>query len=1225
MQKAKYLLLALAILVISATSAMGQEVRATIGGKVTDAQGAVVPEAAITITSEDTEVIQHATTNTQGNWVVQFLLPGTYRFSIEKTGFKKAERKNIHLQAADNKTVDVQLAVGSAVEVVDVSAEAPLIDTTSATSGAVITQREISEMPSVSRVPTLLATLAPGVAAQDQNNNPIRAWSYYGASQISSDGGYASSSSNGSQMIRSNNYQLDGMPNTKSGGYVSYIPSTDSLQEFRVQTNAYDAQISRQAGATINMETKAGGKAYHGSLYEFNQNNTLNALQYGVLKSKKPPLHLNQYGGTFGGPVRIPYLYNGKEKTFFFVSFEGLRNSNPQITYRSVPTELERNGDFSQSFTIVGGQRYAVNVYDPAAVAANGNRQQFAGNVIPTARINPIAQKILAYVPLPNHAPDLTQGNSVNNYESSAFRGDKMAGMNFRFDHQWNDAHRSFGVYRWNLNNDVTSNDFENPATGVYQSRTPKSVGVDHVWTVSNNKVLDTRFTVNRFEEITYDGGAHAGFDQASLGLPTSLTSKLHPSFPNITGFAGNFGTANATYTINTYYVWNAGMSQMHGNHALKYGTEFWILQQANGNYGLQPQFTFGNEWTRPIANVAAGTGQGSNFASFLLGLPNGGTVNRNATAYYSQYFTGVYFQDDWRVTPKLTLNLGLRWDVERPVTERYNRMVSNYDPTAVSPINGTAQAVYAANAANPANASNTALQTLLQYVPTSAFKVLGAQQFAGVNGQSNTVHNTDWREFQPRFGFAYQITPTLVVRGGTGRFAMASWEQAGQNGFSQNTTFTATKDNYFTAYDTLSNPYHDGLLDPKGASLGAMSNLGNNPFWVNQNPDRPYTWNTHLEVQKDYKGWLFEVGYTHTKTQKLWVNQIDNFTSLDLWKQLRTPTFDASGKPVATLMWDQLVPNPFYGISGVLGTSGTSKTIAMNQLLRPVNLLGDGLTRNDNPIGTTQYDALTGKIEHRFNKGFSVLASFTYAKNFDNTGFWGPQISGYVFEHRLADQDRPFHLSVASIYDLPFGRGRMFGTHMPKALDFIAGGWELSGQYTIQSGTPVTFGTDSFFSGKDPGDVSWRSRDRWFDTSQFAPFPTKTTCLVVSAQCSAATVYPTWTGIQNLPGYNYVPVTSSDPKNGVYQDFATFIRRYPTRFGSVRTPHVNELNLGIYKNFKPIERIRLQYRFEVFNVLNNVRFGGPNTDPSSTGFGKITPNQQNQARQVQMALKLYF
>ena len=393
--------------------AWGQEARASLGGKVSDAQGGVVPRADVAVTNDDTGVTQKITTNPQGNWLAQFLIPGHYSFTVTVPGFKQAERHGITLLTADNRQVDVQLEVGATNQQIRVTAEAQLIDTTSATSGTVITPQEISEMPTSSRIPTLFATFSPGVLAQDQNSNVLNLYSYNGASQITINGGR--------DNVRSNEFELDGMPNIKAGGSVAFIPPPDAVEEFRVVMNAYDASIGRQAGGTIQMTFKSGTAHYHGSLYEFFENKVFNAnlFQANLVGSVPPHFIYNDYGGTFGGPVWIPKLYNGKQKTFFFVSNDGLRKLGTNVATFSVPTALERQGDFTQSFTtqLVNGQRvkYPIQVYDPLTVDAAGNRTLFPGMVIPASRISPIAQKILTFTQLPNAAGDGT-GNASNNY-----------------------------------------------------------------------------------------------------------------------------------------------------------------------------------------------------------------------------------------------------------------------------------------------------------------------------------------------------------------------------------------------------------------------------------------------------------------------------------------------------------------------------------------------------------------------------------------------------------------------------------------------------------------------------------------------------------------------------------------------------------------------------------------------------------------------------------------
>ncbi len=1204
------LIVATAVCWVATDRAWGQEARATLGGRVLDAQGAVVPSAAVEVVSGDTGVKLKATTNIQGNWLVQFLIPGHYSFTVTAAGFKQAERSGITLQTADNKQFDVTLEVGAASQQIRVTAEGQLIDTTSATSGTVITPQEIREMPNSSRIPTLFATLSPGVMAQDQNSNILNLYSYNGASQITINGGR--------DNVRSNEFELDGMPNIKAGGSVAFIPPPDAVEEFRVVMNAYDASIGRQAGGTVQMTFRSGTAQYHGSLYDFFENKIFNANQFqaNLVGSVPPHFIYNDYGGTFGGPVWIPKLYHGKQKTFFFISKDGLHKLGTNVAQFSVPTALERQGDFSQSFTtqLVSGQRvkYPIQVYDPLSVDASGNRTLFPGMVIPSNRLSPIAQKLQAITGLPN-TPSDPSGNAINNYVANSPSTDFMALIAIRVDHNWNDTQKSFGNVRWSHYDGTSNNWFRNDSTGSLLTRIPKGFGVDHVWTVDPTKVLDLRFNLSRYEERT--SPLSLNLDPTQFGFSSSFASQQAvPVVPYINGLFGNYlGATALSYTYTTYYSWLANFTQVKGNMTLHYGAEYWTLQQGSGNLGTQGEFDFGTNWTTQNAITGGGTGIGSTQAAFLLGLPQGGSFPRNATGLYSQHFWGLHFQDDWRVTPKLTINVGLRWDVELPVTERFNRLTSNFDPTAVNPINASAQAAYAQILSS--NASNAAVQQLAQLVPASAFKVLGAQQFAGVNGQSRGVFNADYKQFQPRFGFAYRLGPNTVIRGGAGRFDQASFETAAQNGFSRSTSFIATQDNYFTPYDTLANPFRGGILAPTGSSLGPLTNLGQGVTWYDQNPSRMYSWVYSLHLQHELRGWLFEAGYTHNQTYNIWGGLNENNPSFALWKQLQTPTFDSTGMPVATLAWNQLVPNPFYQLPNVTGSIASSKTIALNQFLNPVNILGS-ITESDIPWGNNQYDALVSKIERRFTKGFSIIAAFTYSRQFNDTSYLGPQIAGHI-NHALGNEDRPLHLSIAPIWELPLGRGRHYWSSMPKVVDAFLGGWEMTGQFNIQSGLPVTFTTDSFFSGKDFALPSGKqSLSEWFDTSQFIAFPTKNTNIAN---------YPAWTGIQNLPGYDYKPTASSGISNGVYQDFANYIRNYPTSWMDVRASRVNNIDAGIYKNFRMTERFRLQYRFETYNLFNHVRFPAPDTNPSDATFGAVTKTEQNPPRSIQMALKLYF
>ena len=544
--------------------------------------------------------------------------------------------------------------------------------------------------------------------------------------------------------------------------------------------------------------------------------------------------------------------------------------------------------------------------------------------------------------------------------------------------------------------------------------------------------------------------------------------------------------------------------------------------------------------------------------------------------------------------------------------------MTTVFDPTVVNPVSDAANAAYAAILNSSANASNAGIQILKQYMPASSFKVMGAQKFAGIDGQSRGIYKTDWTQIQPRFGFAYKLGPNTVIRGGGGRFSQASFDTGGQNGFSRTTSYNVTTDNYFSPADTLDNPFRGGILAPTGSSLGALTNLGQGVTWNYQDQRRFYSWEYSLHLQHQLKQWLFELGYTHNKTYNITSGLNMNMPSYDLWQKYLgvQSVFDATGRPLDTLLWNTLVPNPFRGLPNVTGSISTNTTVAMNQLLNPIPLLG-GMTQNLNPWGQNQYDALLFKAEHRFSKGFAVINSFTWSKLFEDTSWTGPEIAGRRVEHKLGGEDRPFHLSIAPIWQIPIGRGKALGKDMPKALNFVVGGWQLSGQFNIQSGVPVVFGTDSFFSGQNfalKGDQ--QSLSKWFDTAQFQRFPDKTANI---------STYPWWTGVMSLPGADWKGTSSDATKNGVYQDFAANIRNYPTRWGSVRASRTNNVDLGIYKNFTVKERIKTQFRFETYNTFNHARFAAPNSDPTSSSFGVVGASQQNAPRTVQMALKVSF
>lgn len=1218
------------LLMFAGLAGWGQESRANLEGRVTDPQGALVPGASVTVVSEATGVKQTTSANEQGAWVVRFLNPGTYKVTVSAPGFKTAERKGVTLQTADIKQLDMTLEVGQVSETVTVSAEAPLIDTSAATAGTVIEQEAITEMPVMSRIPFQLATLSPGVQALDQNNNVAMMWSKNAASEIRVNGG---------RDNRSNEFLLDGMPN-QNGDKVAYIPPADAVAEFRIMTNAYDAQYGRQAGGTLNVTVKSGTSKYRGNLYEFNRNDAYaaNTFQLNRAGQRKAPTRYNLYGGTFGGPVRLPWVYDGQNRTFFFVTWEGIRNQDPRSGVRTVPSEQERQGDFTGTWTtqVISGKQVVIpiTIFDPLSVDGNrtvvvngqtvtnpqfGYRTPFPGNRIPATRLSPIAQNILKFIPAGNTTP-LATSNTASNFTPSSTRQNKMASYLQRLDHNWNQSHKSFASLRWNHMDEFTGDDYHNATTGNYLTRINRGLGLDHVWTISAAKILNLRFNVTRFEEPGYDNGA--GFNPADLGFSKEYVSQMERfSFPRITNIFGDIGGSAGNYTHTTYYNWNANLTHVKGNMTLHYGGEYRVLQEASANFGYQSgRFDFDSAWTRRRYDTGE-TGYGSTMASFLLGLPRNTNsyFDRNANSFDSQRYAGVFFQDDWRVSSKLTVNIGLRWDVQRPFIERFDRRVSGYDPAVLNPISSAAQDSYArimaSVLADPVRYPFG--PQLAQLVPVSAFKVYGAQMYAGVNGQPRTAVDTAFNQWQPRVGFAYRLSNKTVLRGGFGKFYQSTGSKQGQNGFARTTNFTQSIDAGLTPYDTLATPYRNGILEPTGSSLGAMTNLGNGVNWMSRDGHLPYSWEYSLHLQHEWKGWLLQGGYTHNQTYDILWDMQQNDIGFENWKTYRTPRFDSAGKPLAKpYLTDEQIPNPFYQLAGVTGSRGTGTLMSIYELMRPLKALG-GQVRGGNQWGRNTYDAFEGKVERRYRSGFSLVAAYTMSKLFEDTSFWGAEISGPIPEHKLGGEDRPHKLSVAPIYNLPVGRGKKLGGGMPKWADYLAGGWQMSGQYIVQSGAPIVFDTNSFFDGQDfHYDRGKRTLDQWFDTSHFIKFPGANDDL---------SLWPAWTGVQSMPGASFKPSSSSDPKNGVYADFGNYVRRYPTRWANARASRVNELNLGLFKNLSITERVKVQLRGEFFNMFNHPRFGAPNTDPGSSSFGRVTPSQNNMPRVIQVAMKLSF
>jgi hypothetical protein len=1222
-----FLSLGIACLVMGGNRpAWSQGSTATLGGRVTDQHQDIIPGADVAVISEETGVTTHARTNGAGLWQVNSLIAGHYRFTVTLKGFAKLEHSAVDLQIADVKSINVEMKVGSVDQEVVVTAETPLIDTTAAISGVVLNSSDLEELPTMTNSPTELASLAPGVFLAPPTGGAASLWSNSSLSGIKVNG-----SGSGNNAV---NYVLDGATDTiVSSGNIAFIPPNDAVSQVRVMTNSYDASIGRTAAGTINMSLKSGTEKFHGVLYERNQNNFLNAnyVQYKATGTPTPTIRFNEWGGTIGGPVWIPKVYDGRKRgTFFFFSYDGVHNVSPATTsFLSIPNEAERKGDYSQSFEVVNGVTYPISIYDPKTIDSAGNRQKFPNAIIPQDRISPMAKSLVALLPLPN-VPHDAGGSDSHNYLETNPKTDNFYSWLIRIDQAWNNNHHSYIDWRRNQLREFTNDNFgpNNLLAGENLNRDNYGLTVNHTWVVNPNVIVTLNANATAYK--TTDGSPAASVDPTGYGFSEAFAGSQPlrglPQLQNVLGLSKIGTTVGPLYENDYQWEGRGFVTQIVGRHTIRYGAEYLLQQEAAGNNsGATGIFNFSSIWTSPNPNTTAPAGSDAVNPSFLLGLPSSGSIAQNATAFWSQPFTGAFVQDDWRVTPNFTLDLGLRWDIQLSLNERHDRYFARFDPDAnIAPVTNYAQPQYANLLAGSSTSSGVAF--LRQYrSDASTFQAKGAIQYAGLDGTSRSLTDLQYKYFQPRIGFAYQFGPQSVLRGGVGRFAQANFtaNHGDQLGYGTTTPFTASNDNYRTSAATLDNPFSNGLVAPTGNSLGTLTSVGSVSSFYTANVKRQYTDDVSLRLQQQIRNYLFEIGGVFDRTTGLTVGyQIDE-PRVDAWHGAFDPKFDASGRPVDTLPGNVVVTNPFKGAPYITSSLETNSTVSAYQLARP-NPLVNGVTENLYNGTSTNY-ALQARVQRRYKDGFGIIANFTWGKQMDKTGYFTPAVYSQALHRQLSPNDRRFQISISPTYILPFGQGKLIGSHVNHFVDGLIGGWEISAIYKFYSGTPITLPTNTaFFDGSDPADGITKSKSKWFNTDKFRAFPNRSTTV---AQLAA---YPAWTGVQSLPGYAWSPTSSSDQsKNGVYNDFKTWISDSPTTFGSVRNPFTNNWDIGLRKNFPIHESVRLQLRVDAFNAFNHPQYGNVDTTPSNTYFGWVggspIPSQVNTPRAIQLQGKLYF
>ena len=1055
----KYDVFRTAAWVLLAGAASAQESRGTILGRVTDAQQAAVPGVSVVVRNTATGVKTTATTNESGDYYAPFLVPGIYELNVEHPGFKSYKSSGIEVRMLDRVRLDIGLEVGSLSESITVTDAAPMLDLTTGARGELVSQKMVSELPLSGHTSVMLVRLMPGVGGGARTF--ARTYDTGTVIDFSMSGG----------VRRRNEILLDGVTNATSDFQISHIPSADAVAEVKVQTNAYDAEYGHTTGGIVNAMTKSGTNALHGTVYNYTQNTALDANSFfnNLNGVKRPTRRYNQFGFNTGGPAYLPKLYDGRNRTFFFVNYEGIRNADGRSSLHTVPAPQQLQGDFSQTLNQNGA---LIVIHDPSTTRADparpGNyiRDAFAGNRIPASRINSTASNLAKYYPAPN-----VQGARYTNASNYAYAGSSRDDYNSfigRIDHSLTDKQRLFLRGHWNrrFQRDDDTYGPDNPAGDLYYLGRRGSYGaaLDYTNTITATLLLNLRYGYSRFEDPIQN--LSAGFDLVKTGFPQALVSQLpEVVFPTLSpsGY-GTLGYGGSSMAALDSHTFQGVVTRILGTHTMRAGGDYRIYRNnpksssnVSGSYSFSASFTQGPDPLRSTATA------GNAMASMLIGLPSSGSVDSIDTMAYRAPYAALFVQDDLRVSRRLTINGGLRFDYNGAWSERYNRMTRGFAFDTASPLQ----------------------------IPGLSLR--GGLLYVNKDGQpaTNSRGGNGWG---PRLGFAYDIGRGTVLRGGFGQFfAGTTYFGVGSDtaqGYSVTTSYVPSIDGGLTPANSLTNPFPTGLLKPSGNSLGLSTLLGQSIRFFDPSVNVPGSQQFSLSLGKQFaRNYLVEISYVGNRGVHCPIPSIQ-------WNQL-TPEQLRQG---TTLI--QSVSNPFYGkiASGALA----GVTVTRSRLLRPFPQF-DQITEVFPTRGSSRYHSMQSKFEHRFVSGVTVISTYTLSKvlqDFERSGDAAQNNYDLRNEWAVSSSDRTHRFTAAWVAELPFGRGKPLGAHAPAVLNRIISNWQFNGILTLESGTPLSFSvtpnnTNALGGGARPNSTgvaarrdSYQNRDdmlnKYFDTSQF-------------------------------------------------------------------------------------------------------------------------------------------
>jgi hypothetical protein len=1199
------LTLAFVLASMFAANAFGQEFRGSISGTVTDPNGAAVPGATVSVKNTQTNVANSVTTNDQGTYTIPFLIPGTYTLTATGTGFKTTTVQNVTVKVDDKLTVDMSLQVGTAAEV-NIVANADVIEQGSVTTGTLVTQRQIEELPLSEGAPYVLATQAPGIVYTGDPN-------FQGPTANGNLAGFRSNGTQGNQVNGSggNVISLDGSPNLAYDGQTAFTPPSEATQEFKVQTNSFDAQVGFTAGATVSVATKSGTNKFHGAayLYDRDKSRTANNFFNNRAGIDRPGRKYDRYGATIGGPII-------KDKTFFLFSYERQKDNVAQTTTYTVPTLKMRTGDFSELLAL----STPIPIYNPYS-AFNGNsscgttgtlnrvcRTPFAGNIITPQYLYAPAVAFMQYFPEPNlpgiQNNYITDQNLIRPYRSY------MA----RIDHVINDKNRIFGKYYHSRNTEDRYNLTMEPDSIFrgFENRRNHGGNVNWTSTLSSNLILDLKGSWTMFKLRRFQDGQPTAADLGFTGIPSDRQSFIFPRFQFTNALT--VGSNRADFNDGRerpfdMFTLQPTMTQLLGDHTLKYGYDFRRLHETF-NYQGYAAGTFSFQGTYTMPNSSSGSTErdkiGRDIASFLMGIPASGSIDNPQVYDVSSKYHGFFFQDDWRVTPKLTLNLGLRYELESGYREDQGRMIVDFDRTAASPIRNQVLANY--NASVPAGVPITAFQNLA-----------GGFVFASDPSQPN--QRTDKNNWQPRIGLSYAPDSKTVIRAGfgifTAPFQIVTQSVLFQPGFSTPTTFTPTTNNGLTFIADLRNPFPSGILQSVGSSQGLMTFAGTDLTSVgNSGPTTVILQNDRknanysrfvLGVQREIWGGIgLEATYIYSRGSNLAVNRELNYIPREC---VRSDTggaclVDLATANPATLVADlasvttylnQTISNPFRTLVPTSSTWNGS-TIARRRLLTPFPQFGNVSVTEYN--GKSSFHSLQFQFMKRFNKGLSLNGSYTWSREHLKNQYLNPQdteLTDYI-----SPNERPNRFTFSGIYELPFGKGRTWGNDWHPVVDGILGGWQIQGIYEWQSGEPLLL-PNAYFNG-DPNSLESKLGKKDEQGRRYG------------------VDIPAW-DISGFAISGTVPGVANNYTSGS----AVSLRNFPLTVDGLRNQRFLKFDVGISKNFRIREGMKFQFRIDAINLLNRPYFSSPNVTPSSASFGFTAAPVRQPPRDIQIGGRFTF